>query len=62
MLVIRGYEDGRLITNDVGTRHGKNFTYKNETLMDAIHDWDNAATNYDEGILKGAKKVLVVRP
>lgn len=62
MLVIRGYDGSRFITNDVGTRHGKNFTYKGDVLMNALHDWHDSASVDDEGILNGAKTVIVVKP
>lgn len=60
-LVIRGYDGDRFITNDVGTRHGKNFTYDETVLMNALHDWHEDAATDPDGILKGEKKVLVVR-
>lgn len=60
MLVIRGYKGGYFITNDVGTRHGKNYKYSEGVLMNALHDWHDSAAWDPEGILKGAKKVLVV--
>ena len=62
MLVIRGYEDGKFITNDVGTRHGENFLYSEEVLLEALHDWHDDASVNDEGILKGDKVVLVLKP
>ncbi len=61
MLVIKGYDEDEFITNDVGTRHGSNFVYKYDTLMNALHDWHDSAETDDEGILNGAKKVLVLR-
>ena len=61
MLVIKGYDDQEFITNDVGTRHGENFTYSYNTLINALHDWDDSAAYDDEGILNGAKKVLVLK-
>ncbi len=61
MLVIRGYEKGKFITNDVGTRHGKNYKYSEKVLMNALHDWHPASTSDPEGILQGARKVLVIK-
>lgn len=61
-LVIRGYKGSRFITNDVGTRHGKNFIYEEAVLMNALHDWDDAALVGPDGILQGAKKVLILKP
>lgn len=60
MLVIRGYKGDTFITNDVGTRHGKNYKYSEEVLMNALHDWHESAAWDSEGILKGARRVLVV--
>jgi len=53
MLVIIGYDEKGFITNDPGTRKGKDFRYSFENLMDSIHDW-NA-----QDILKGEKNYLV---
>jgi hypothetical protein len=39
MLVIRGYTEDSFITNDPGTKRGKEFLYKYGTLINAIHDW-----------------------
>ncbi len=56
MLVLRGYEDGRFITNDPGTRHGENYTYTEDVLMNAIHDWNNGDPT------TGPSRVLVMKP
>lgn len=56
MLVVRGYEDGRFITNDPGTRHGENYTYAEDVLMSAIHDWNNGDP------VNGTPRVLVMTP
>lgn len=53
MVVIRGYTDTEFITNDPGTRRGKEFRYPHANLMEAMHDWNS--TN----ILAGRKAVLV---
>jgi len=45
MLVIKGYKDGKFITNDPGTRRGADFLYSYEGLYNAIHDW-NAGNVY----------------
>lgn len=55
-LVIKGYTQTRIITNDPGTRHGKDFLYTPDSLMNAIHDWDA------ENILNGVKAMIIVRP
>lgn len=53
-VVVKGYTQGKFITNDPGTRMGKDFLYTEKALMDAIHDW-NAAD-----IFKGKKAMIVV--
>lgn len=40
MLVVTGYEGDTFITQDPGTRNGKNYRYSSATLMDAQADWD----------------------
>jgi hypothetical protein len=39
-LIIRGYTEDSFITNDPGTKRGKNFVYKYNDLMNTIHDWN----------------------
>lgn len=56
MLVVKGYtKDGKFITNDVGTRRGKDFTYDEKTFMNAIHD-------FKTDITKGRKAMVVTYP
>lgn len=40
MLVLRGYTQTSFITNDPGTRHGENYQYAFDVLLQAIGDWD----------------------
>lgn len=42
MLVIKEYdlETKEFITNDPGTRYGKNYRYAEDVLFSAMHDWD----------------------
>lgn len=54
VVVVKGYTDGKFITNDPGTRMGKDFLYAEQVLMDAVHDW-NAAD-----IFKGRKAMIAV--
>jgi hypothetical protein len=60
MLVVTGYKEGMFgttfITNDPGTKRGKGFEYKSQTLLNAIHDW----TGVKEEIATGRKAMLVV--
>lgn len=54
MLVIKGYRaDGTWITNDPGTRRGKEYLYSEKVLMDAIHD-------FNEGDVPNGSKVMIV--
>ena len=58
MVVIRGYtEDGKFITNDPGTKHGEQYVYEADTLMNALHDWNGGGE-----ITEGKKVVLVIYP
>ena len=53
-IVIKGYlKDGRLITNDPGTRKGADYIYSADVLWNAIHDWTGHAAD-------GAKVMIVV--
>ena len=69
MLVIRGYEgadatnpkDRKFITNDVGTRRGENFTYDEETLLNALHDWVDGSKANPELIKNGQRKILILK-
>lgn len=57
MLVAKGYvKNGGIITNDPGTRHGKNYVYDADTLFDAIHDLNG------RDVTRGEKVVLVLVP
>ncbi len=54
MLVVKGYTaDGKLITNDPGTRLGADFIYEPEALMNAMHDWNN-------GDVENGQKVIII--
>ncbi|MDD4996105.1 MAG: C39 family peptidase [Patescibacteria group bacterium] len=68
MLVVKGYKDDEFITNDPGTKKGKDFIYKEDILLNAIHDWPlesekNCELDKDQKaqeVLKGDKIMLVV--
>ncbi len=56
-LVIRGWlQDGRIITNDPGTRKGNGYVYDADVLWNAIHDWNGG------DVTNGAKVMIVVYP
>jgi hypothetical protein len=56
MFVITGYDSVQkeFITNDPGTRRGEGYRYSYETIMYAIHDWNNG------DVVNGEKVILVV--
>lgn len=56
MVVAIGYNQNEIIVQDVGTRNGKNYHYKNEIFYNAIHDWNNNP----EKITGGQKSILTV--
>lgn len=45
ILVIKGYDFKGFITNDPGTRRGKDYRYSFETIMNAAHDWGGSPDN-----------------
>lgn len=57
MIVIIGYDlfKKEFITNDPGTRRGKNYRYSFETIKKSLHDWTG---NYKD-ISKGRPNILV---
>jgi len=58
MLVITGYDGNRFITNDPGTKRGENYIYRQDVLINAIHDW----TGVKEEIRTGRKAMLILYP
>ena len=55
MIVLKGYmQNGNFIVNDPGTRHGANYVYTADTIMNAMHDWNGGDVEH------GAKVVIVV--
>lgn len=56
MLVVKGYtEHGQLITNDPGTKRGKDYVYDGAYLMDRIHDWNGG------DVINGRKVMIIVK-
>jgi hypothetical protein len=53
MLVVKGYKENSIITNDVGTRHGEDFVYGWNKFQQSIHD-------YAEPIEDGTKLMIEV--
>lgn len=57
MLVIKGYtEDGYFITDDPGTRKGKDYVYTFDRIISAAHDWNGG------DVANGEKFMIVVMP
>ena len=54
MVLLKGYTSDTFITNDPGTRHGANYVYPINTIMQAMHDWNGG------DVTNGAKVVIVV--
>lgn len=49
MLVITGYNETSFITNDPGTIMGYKFSYDQQVLLDAIHDWTGSENTMTSG-------------
>ncbi len=58
-MVFKGYDDstGVFITNDSGTRRGRDYRYKYQTIFNAIHDWTGSKAT----INKGRKAIIVFK-
>jgi hypothetical protein len=57
MLVVKGYtKDGNFITNDPGTKRGKDYLYDEQYLFARIHDWNGG------DVLNGQTVMIIVRP
>ncbi len=59
-LVIIGFKPGwtgdYFVTNDPGTKRGQQYTYRAETLLNAIHDW----TGVKEDIRAGKRAMVIL--
>ncbi|MEI7741842.1 MAG: C39 family peptidase [bacterium] len=53
VIVITGWDAQGFITNDSGTRYGKNYRYSYETISGAMGDWDGSSGS-------GSKRALVL--
>ena len=69
MLVVKGIaENGDVITNDVGTRHGRNLTYAPSVFLNAMHDVSEGGDDWPAGvdpvsyIESGRRAIVVVYP
>jgi len=55
VMLLKGYDEKHFIANDVGTKRGENFNYSYETIMSAMHDWD------DEDVELAERRVILVK-
>lgn len=55
-LVLIGYDENKIITNDPGTKRGANYEYDIDILYEAIHDFPGKK----EDIEKGKKAIIIV--
>lgn len=62
MLLIKGFtNDGRLITNDVGTRHGADYPYDSDVFFAAIHDAPSSGSASLEPLtMEHGRKAMIV--
>lgn len=56
MIVIRGYDEKEIITNDPGTRNGMNYSYSFETLYNANGNWNHETKQVN----RDNKNIIVV--
>ncbi len=54
MLLIKGYTQNDLITNDSGTKRGLNYSYDFKTIYNAAADWD-----HEKKTVNSNNKVLI---
>jgi hypothetical protein len=56
-MLFKGYDDekGEFITNDAGTKRGRDYRYKYKVVYNAIHDW----TGDKETIAQGRKAMII---
>lgn len=53
-IVVKGYtKDGKIITNDAGTKRGADYLYDPDILWNAVHDWNGGDVNH-------GRKVMVI--
>jgi len=69
VLVLRGFNGDKIITNDSGTRRGEGYRYSEQILFNAIHNWPYPGPDYGikvakdvqaQAILTGPKVMIVV--
>lgn len=54
MLVVRGWtKEGKIITNDPGTKRGEGYLYDSDVLINAVHDWNG-------GDVENGRKAMII--
>lgn len=53
MLVAIGYQKDEIIVNDPGTKRGKNFSYRYDILLNALHEWNG-------GDIQNGKSAMII--
>ncbi|MGC9049040.1 MAG: C39 family peptidase [Patescibacteria group bacterium] len=61
LLVVRGYDEKGVITNDPGTRRGKGFRYTWDNFFGSLHDWLFGPPDYGQKLSKDEKAVGILR-
>ncbi|MDA2935766.1 C39 family peptidase [Patescibacteria group bacterium AH-259-L05] len=67
-VVVKGYDENNIITNDPGAQRGADFSYSYDKFFESIHDWpfalgEKTGLSKDERaqeVLKGKKIMIVV--
>jgi len=49
VIVLVGYDENNFIAHDPGTRNGASYKYPQDTIINAIHDWNGSKSTVKEG-------------
>jgi len=62
MLLIKGYDETRFITNDPGTRRGNSYRYNYNDLLQAVHNWNHerAQGGMTDAEMSQGERVMIV--
>lgn len=56
MLVIKGFDSKGFITNDPGTRNGRDYWYTDDRIMSSIHDWNGGNVGSGQKVIISVSK------